>query len=338
MVLLVFVLTLVTSITAEDSASNITSCTSPTNDECRQNLTSCLQPQPCLLSCGRKSLQQNCSQDCVAPRGSNLSEIYQCDALECQALQHCSQVCSRINCKSLTCTAKDCYQECWLTSCGKMVCHKNATICTQAAYHPENALIMECSAKSCDQDYTLSSETFSSELTCFSAVESCTQIGKSAKFNLKCLSGVKNCTQRAKTFSNTYMQCDGDSCEQSCSVSTCNMSCSASVKECTQVKSEWYGKPVVMNCDADVCTQNCVGGKCNMTCSSNVKECTQICKEGTCSTRCSAQICHRDFGISTTARSTVYPTNPTVSSKSNGNFLSFCLVLISLVISTCTYM
>ena len=159
MVSLVLVLTLVTSIVAVDSATNITSCTSLTNDECLQNLTSCLQP-PCLLSCGRTSPQQTCTQDCVASRGSNHSEMYQCDALECQALQYCSQVCHRINCKTLTCTAKDCNQECLRTSCGKMVCHKNATNCTQAVYNPENAQIMECSAKSCDQDYTLSSETF----------------------------------------------------------------------------------------------------------------------------------------------------------------------------------
>ena len=179
---------------------------------------------------------------------------------------------------------------------------------------------------------------FSSELTCFSAVESCTQSGKSGKFNLKCLSGVKTCTQRARTFSNTNMQCDGDSCDQSCSTySTCNMSCSASVKECTQFE-EWNGASVVtMNCDADVCTQKCNGGHCNMTCTSNVKECTQLCKQGTCSTRCNAQICLRDFGISTTAGSTSYLTNPTVSSKSSVNFLTFCLVLISLVISTSTY-
>ena len=324
-----------TSIVAVDSATNITSCTSLTNDECLQNLTSCLQP-PCLLSCGRTSPQQTCTQDCVASRGSNHSEIYQCDALECQALQYCSQVCHRINCKTLTCTAKDCNQECLRTSCGKMVCHKNATNCTQAVYNPENAQIMECSAKSCDQDYTLSSETFSSELTCFSAVESCTQSGKSGKFNLKCLSGT--CTQRARTFSNTNMQCDGDSCDQSCSTySTCNMSCSASVKECTQFE-EWNGASgIKMNCDADVCTQKCNGGHCNMTCTSNVKECTQLCKQGTCSTRCSAEICLRDFGISTTAGSTSYPTNPTVSSKSCVNFLTFCLVLISLVISTSTF-
>ena len=339
MVLLVLLLNLVTSITAADSATNITSCTSLTNNECLQNLTSCLQP-PCLLSCGRTSPQQNCIQDCVTSRGSNLSEIYQCDALECQASQSCSQVCNRINCKSLTCTSKDCNQECLRTSCGKMVCHKNATICTQAAYNPQNAQIMECSAKSCDQDYTISSETFSSELTCFSAVESCTQSGKSAKFNLKCLPGVKNCTQTAKPFSNANMQCDGDSCEQSClDYSTCNMSCSASVKKCTQFKDRYGASRVTMYCDADVCTQKCDGGQCNMTCSSNVKECTQICKQGTCSTRCNAEICHRDFGVSTTAGSTSYPTtDPTVSSKSSGNFLTFRLVLISLVISTCTYM
>ena len=335
---LVLVLTLVSSIAAADSATNITSCTSLTNDECLQNLTSCLQP-PCLLSCGRTSPQQTCIQDCVASRGSNHSEMYQCDALECQALQFCSQICKRISCKSLTCTAKDCNQECLTTSCGKMVCHKNATNCTQAAYNPENALIMECSAKSCDQDYILSSETFSSELTCFSAVESCTQSGKSGKFNLKCLSGVKTCTQRAKPFSNTNMQCNGDSCEQSCSTySTCNMSCAASVKECTQFE-EWSGASVVtMNCDADVCTQNCTSGQCIMTCTSNVKECTQICKQPTCSATCNAEICLRDFGISTTAGSTSYPsTYPTVSSKSSGNFLTFRLkVLISLVISTST--
>lgn len=335
MVLLVLVLTLVTSITAVDSATNITSCTSLTNNECLQNLTSCLQP-PCLLSCGGPSHQQTCIQDCVASRGSNLNEIYQCDALECQASLSCSQMCYRINCKSLTCTAKDCNQECHRNSCGKMVCHKNVTNCTQAVYNPENAQIMECNAKSCNQDYTISSKTFSSELTCFSAVESCTQSGKSAKFNLKCLSGVKNCTQKAKLLSNTNMQCDGDSCEQSCSSSTCNMSCSASVKECTQFEHWYFASVVTMNCDADVCTQKCDGGQCNLTCSSNVKKCTQICKKGTCSTRCNAEICLRDFGISTTDRSTCYPTTPTVSSKSSGNFLTFCLVLISLVISTCT--
>lgn len=330
-------LTLMTSIAAVDSATNITSCTSVTNDECLQNLTSCLQP-PCLLSCGWTSPQQTCFQECVTSRRSNLSEIYQCDAVECQALQFCSQTCYRINCKSLTCTAKDCNQECLRTSCGKMVCHKNATNCTQAVYHAKNAQIMECNAKSCDQDYTLSSKTFSSELTCFSAVESCTQKAKSGKFNLKCLSGVRTCTQRVKTFSSTNMQCDGDSCEQTCSTySTCNMSCSASVKECTQFE-EWSGASVVtMTCDADVCTQTCNSGQCNMTCTSNVKNCTQICKRGTCSTMCNAEICLRDFGISTTAGSTSYPsTYPTVSSKSSGNFVAFCLVLISLVISTST--
>ena len=333
------VLTLVTSIAViavVDSATNITSCTSFTNDECLQNLTSCLAHSPCLLSCGRTSPQQTCIQDCITSRGSNQSEIYQCDALECQALQFCSQICSRISCESLTCTAKDCDQECLRTSCGKMVCHKNVTKCTQAAYYPENAQIMECGAKSCNQDYILSGKTFSSELTCLSTVETCNQSGKSAKLNLKCLTGVKNCTQRARSFSNTNMQCDGDNCEQSCYDSTCNMSCSASVKNCTQFE-EWYnGYEVTMNCDADVCTQKCHSGQCNMTCSSNVKECTQICKQGTCFTRCNAEICHRDYGISTTAGSTFYPTNPTVTSKSSGTFLTFCLVLISLVITKCT--
>lgn len=275
MVLLVLVLTLVTSIAAVDSATNITSCTSLTNNECLQNLTSCLQP-PCLLSCGRTSPQQSCIQDCVAS-SLNHSKIYQCDALECQASQFCSQICYKINCKSLTCTAKDCNQECLRTTCG-MVCHTNVTNCTQAAYNPENAQFMKCSAKSCSQDYTLSSKNFSSELTCLSAVENCNQRGQSGKFNLKCLSGVKNCTQRAKTFSNTNMQCDGDSCEQSCSYSTCNMSCSVSVQECTQFEDLFAPSVVTMNCDANVCKQKCGGGQCNMTCSSNVKECTQICK------------------------------------------------------------
>lgn len=335
MVLLVLALALVTSTAVVDAATNITSCTSLTNNECLQNLTTCLQ-SPCLLSCGRTSPQQSCIQDCFASRGSNLSEIYQCHALECQALQSCSQLCYRINCESLTCTAKVCDQECFRTSCGKMACHKNVTNCTQVAYYPDNSQIMECSAKSCNQHYTLSSNTFSSELTCLSAVETCNQSGKSAKLNLKCLSGVKNCTQRAKSNSNTNMQCDGDNCEQSCSHSTCNMSCSASVKKCTQFKESYSAFVVTMNCDADVCMQKCDGGHCNMTCSSNVKECTQICKQGTCFTKCNAVICHSDFGISTTAWSTSYPTNPTVSSKSSGNILTVSLVVISLVITTCT--
>ena len=98
-------------VTAAVSATNVTvvaSCTSLVNDQCTQNLTSCLQP-PCSLSCGRTSPQFSCSQDCVP--SANLTDGYLCDALECQALQHCYQTCNNINCNSSTCTSNQCTQQ-----------------------------------------------------------------------------------------------------------------------------------------------------------------------------------------------------------------------------------
>lgn len=337
MVLLLLVVTLMTCTAAVDSASNVTSCTSLVNDQCQQNFTSCSQ-SPCSLTCGRTSPYGSCIQDCIASQ-LNHSKEFQCGALECQASQFCSQVCSRINCKSLTCNSRDCYQGCRFATCGRMVCQKNVTNCTQLAYRLGNAQIMDCSAKSCIQDcINQDSEELVSELTCLSAVETCNQRGKSGKNNLKCLPGVKNCTQKAETSSITNMQCDGETCQQICSYSTCNMSCSASAKECMQV-GDYLFKQVIMNCDADVCIQKCGHGQCNMTCPSTVKECTQSCKQGTCFTRCDAEICHKDFGISTTTES-LTPTgfNPTIRSnaslKCSCFYITFYLVLISLVIST----
>lgn len=337
MVLLLLAVTLMTCTAAVDCATNVTSCTSLIDDQCQQNLTSCAQ-SPCSLSCGRTSSQRSCIQDCITYR-LNQSKEYQCGALECQASQLCSQVCSRIDCKSLACNySRDCHQECHFASCVRMVCQENVTSCTQLGYRLGNAQIMDCSAKSCNQDCNQGSENFSSELTCFSAAETCNQRGQSGKYNLKCLPGVKNCTQKGEMFSINNMQCDGDTCQQICSYSTCNMSCSASVQECMQVE-DYLAKQVIMNCDADVCVQKCGHGRCNMTCSSTVKECTQSCKQGTCFTRCDAEICHKDFGISTTTKS-LAPTsfNPTIRSntslKCSCFYITLFLVLISLVIST----
>lgn len=198
---------------------------------------------------------------------------------------------------------------------------------------------MECNAKSCKQDCGQDSENFFSELTCFSAVETCSQSAQSGNLNLKCLPGVKSCTQKAKT-SVANMQCDGDICQQSCAKSTCNMNCSASVSECVQVE-DWsaLSRQVTMNCDADECIQNCDYGRCNMTCSSNVKKCTQTCKQGTCFTRCDAEICHKDVGISTTTGS-LAPTGSTPTIRSDTSlmcssfYITLSLALFSLVSST----
>ena len=336
MVLLLLVVTLVSCIPAVDSVTNVTSCTSLINNQCEQNLTSCAQP-PCSLSCGRMSPHRSCIQDCVASL-SNHSKEHLCDALECQASHYCSQFCFKTDCNSLTCTSTDCDQECNSASCGRMLCERNVTNCTQEAHRLGNAQIMDCSAKSCNQDCHQLSEEFFSELTCLFGVETCTQRGQGGKYNLRCLAGVKNCIQKAPRFSVANMQCNGDKCQQICSYSTCNMNCSAGVRECTQVE-DYLAEHVTMNCDADVCIQNCGHGRCNMTCSSTVKECTQTCTQGTCSTRCDAEICHEDFGISTTTES-VAPTgfNPTIKSNTSLKcccfYTTLCLVLISLVIIT----
>lgn len=121
MALLQLVVTLITCIAAVDSAANVTSCTSLINDQCWQNRTSCPQ-SPCSMLCGMASPQRSCIQECIAPRvRANQSEEFQCGALECQATQLCEQVCKRVGCKSLTCTAGDCFQECLFTSCGRML-------------------------------------------------------------------------------------------------------------------------------------------------------------------------------------------------------------------------
>lgn len=322
MALLLWALTFgVTCLVAQHSATNVTSCTSIINDQCNQNLTSCAKP-PCSLSCGRTSPQYFCNQDCVP--STNLTEGYQCHALECQASQLCYQTCSRINCNSSTCTSRNCNQNCVLADCGRMQCKANVTICNQVATIPQNGQVMQCDAKSCNQECKSSGKTFSSDLTCSSSVETCWQRGLTGKFNLKCLHRVQNCTQKADLFSIANMECDADRCEQNCFHSTCTMSCSESARQCTQSEDGFGSAVVTMNCDAQVCRQDCEDSRCDMTCSSPVKQCFQTCRSGTCFTRCDAEICHGDASTSTRS-----PRPANAISKISSSFVYFSIFVVS---------
>lgn len=314
---------------AVDSTTNITSCTSSLNDQCRQNLTTCSHP-PCAFSCGRKTPQFSCSQDCSPIPSANLTTGHLCSTLDCQASAYCDQICSRLNCDFTRCTSRDCRQRCVLADCGSMACRQSVTSCDQAALIPQNAQIMNCEAKSCNQICQRSSKTVSCDMTCLETVETCEQKGLTGKFQFKCSGGVKNCTQKANLYGIADMVCEAERCEQACSHSTCSMSCSTPAHECTQSEDGFGFEVVTMYCDANVCRQHCDDTKCNMTCSSAVKECYQTCKKGDCLVRCDAETCYGVKGISTSTPSRTW-FNPTDGgSLTRGKFLPLCLVLISL--------
>ena len=202
---------------------------------------------------------------------------------------------------------------------------KDVTSCDQAALIPQNALIMNCEAKSCNQICEKSSTTVSCDMTCLETVETCEQKGFTGKFQFKCSGGVKNCTQKTG-HAIADMVCEAERCEQACLQGTCSMSCSTPAHECTQNGDGFGFEVVTMYCDAVVCRQHCDDTKCNMTCSSAVKECYQTCKKGNCLVRCDAETCYGVKGISSTT-----PSSPKDGgSLTRGTLLPLCLVLISL--------
>ena len=290
---------------------------------------SCPHP-PCAFSCGGKTPQFSCSQDCSPIPSANLTTGHLCGALECQASAYCDQTCSRLNCDSSSCTSRDCRQRCVLADCGSMACKQSVTSCEQVALIPQNGQVMNCEAKSCNQVCQRSSKSknVSCDMTCSETVETCKQKGLTGKFQFKCSGGVKNCTQKTHLYAIADMMCEAERCEQACSHSTCSMSCSTRAHECTQSEDGFGFKVVTMNCDANVCRQHCDDAKCTMTCSSAVKECHQTCKKGNCLVRCDAETCYGVNGISTPPPTWFYPTDG--ASHTSGTLLPWCLVLISL--------
>lgn len=285
-----------------------------------------------MFSCGRTSPHFSCSQECLPILSTNLTQGDLCDDLECQASDNFQQICSQLSCNAMSCTSKECYQRLLLADCGSMVCKRSVNNYEQLAQLPLNGQIMICDGKLRNQRCQSRKNDGLCDMKCSETAGACEQRGISGKYRFKCSAGVKNCTQNADLFAIGQIECDADSCVQSCYHSTCSMSCSSSVQMCMQSEDGFASEEIIMNCDADVCKQHCGVAACNMTCASSVKVCFQTCKRGNCVVRCDAEKCYGEKGLSSTTSSPswVLPTN--AGSHVKGTWLFSCLKLVYLLV------
>ena len=219
--------------------SNITSCniipgSSPTT--CNQG--PCVK-WPCAMQCGHNSPYESCQQHC---------DRSICDAINCTASQTCNQTCQGGRCEELTCNAPNCFQDCNLSICNKMICPMNTVKCVQSASAKE----LICEARLCDQRYAAGF----GNATCSSEVKTCNQLGERGIYNTTCAPGVETCTQTF-TAGQGIMRCDADVCKQNCTNSQCDMICSSSVKECYQYCGPAGTAICRLTCEADKCKPDC---------------------------------------------------------------------------------